>query len=107
MHLVPKMPARSQGRVNLLQEEDSSSARIEFPIDYWEAAGGSQNDPTSVVWRVAAALRKLPLLEKALVPPPWPSTLGSGAELERPGMACTPVYNPLLVHIGMTGTGSS
>ena len=51
-----------------MQGADGTDARLEFPQPgFWEAAGGEGGDAASVVWRVAAALHALPLLEKALV----------------------------------------
>ena len=50
-----------------VQGTDSSEARLEFPAGFWEAAGGEAGDAAGVVWRVAAALHDLPLLQQALV----------------------------------------
>ena len=52
-----------------MQGHEGSDARLEFPAGFWEAAGGGSGDAANVVWRVAAALHALPLLEKSLVGP--------------------------------------
>ena len=50
-----------------VQDEGGTAGRLEFPAGFWEAAGGPEGDATSVVWRVAASLHRLPLLREALV----------------------------------------
>ena len=49
------------------QDDEGTVGRLEFPSSFWEAAGGKDGDVASVVWRVAAALHALPLLQQALV----------------------------------------